>query len=381
MKRVVLTTGGTGGHVFPALAVAEEIRRRFPEAEFLFIGGKYGPERQMVEKAGIPFVGLPVRGVLGRGIKAVGALVGLGLSTLKARKEIARFRPDVVVGFGGYASVAGCMGGKLFGVPVVIHEQNSVPGLTNRLLSRVADRILIALPDEKEFFEADRTVLTGNPVRAAIAAIRNKTKELDADAPSVFICGGSLGAKAVNSAVVAMLPLFKELGCNVHHQTGKLDFERIQAAYDAAGMGGCTVEPFVDDMAEAYGRADLVICRAGATTIAELTVAGKPALFIPFPYATHNHQVHNARYLESKGAAVVVEERELAQTDMESLVRELLTDKDRILSMSHEAKKLGRPEAATSVVSCLMDCMPKAPLESLVHPYNEDTPESNTKTD
>ena len=229
MKRVVLTTGGTGGHVFPALAVAEEIHRRFPDAEFMFIGGEYGPERQMVEKAGINFVGLPVRGVLGRGVKAIGAMIGLGLSTLKAKKLINDFDPQVVVGFGGYAAVAGCIGGKLNGIPVAVHEQNSVPGLTNRLLGRVVERICISLPDEKEFFESDQTVLTGNPVRAAIASLRKSTKELDTKAPSVFICGGSLGAKAVNSAVVELLPTLKKLGCTVHHQTGKPDFAKRRA--------------------------------------------------------------------------------------------------------------------------------------------------------
>ena len=379
MKRVVLTTGGTGGHVFPALAVAEEIRRRFPEAEFLFIGGQYGPERQMVEKAGIPFMALPVRGVLGRGVKAIGAFVGLGISALKSMRIIRKFNPDVVIGFGGYAAVAGCVGGKLCGVPVAIHEQNSVPGLTNRLLSKVATRIFISLPDEQEFFEPDYTVLTGNPVRAAIAEIRSASKPLDVAAPSVFVCGGSLGAKAVNSAVVDMLPTLKKLGCTVHHQTGKADFERIQAAYAEARMDQYIVEPFVDDMAAAYTAADLVICRAGATTIAELTVAGKPALYIPFPYATHNHQVHNARYLETKGAAVVVEERELVQKDMNSIVTELLTSDEKLQSMSVAAKKLGRPEAAASVVSCILDLLPKSPLESLVHPYNE--PEKNELMD
>lgn len=380
MKRVVLTTGGTGGHVFPALAVAEEIRRRFPEVEFLFIGGKYGPERQMVENAGIPFVGLPVRGILGRGIKAIGAMAGLGVSTLKSMRIIREFNPEVVIGFGGYAAVAGCLGGKLCGVPVSIHEQNSVPGLTNRVLSKIAERIFISLPDEHEHFEPDYTVLTGNPVRAAIAAIRNESKKHDVAVPSILVCGGSLGAKAVNSAVVDLLPTLKDMGCIVHHQTGKADYDRIQSAYAEAGMTNCIVEPFVDDMAAAYAAADLVICRAGATTIAELTVAGKPALFIPFPHATHNHQVHNARYLETKGAAVVVEERELAQTDMNTLVTGLLKDSAKLQSMGQAAKKLGRPEAAANVVSCIMDLLPKAPLESLVHPYKEDT-ENNESTD
>ncbi|UZP67296.1 undecaprenyldiphospho-muramoylpentapeptide beta-N-acetylglucosaminyltransferase [Desulfovibrio mangrovi] len=375
MKRFVLTTGGTGGHIFPALAVAEELRKRFPDAEFLFVGGEYGPERDIVTRAGIEFVGLPVRGVLGRGLRAVGAVFGLAKATVRAMGIIGSFNPDAVIGFGGYAAFAACMGAKLREKPVAVHEQNSVPGLANKLLGKVADRIFISMPDPDEHFLPRKTVLTGNPVRANIRALRELPVN-ETGSRRLLVVGGSLGARAVNTAVMAMLPTLREAGVTVHHQTGQADLERVRAAYEEAGMQGCTVEAFIDDMATAYAQADLVLCRAGATTVAELTVAGKPAVFIPFPYATHNHQVHNARFLERQGAALVVEERQLAadsaeSVDLPALVTALICDSGRLKMMAQASRKQGWPEAAANVASGLLDITRKAPLASLVHEYKK----------
>ncbi len=370
MKRVILTTGGTGGHIFPALAVAEELRSRFPDIEFLFIGGQYGPEREIVTRAGIPFEGLPVRGVLGRGFRAVGAVFGLGISTLRAMGIIGSFAPDAIIGFGGYAAFAACMAGKLREKPVAVHEQNSVPGMANKLLGKIVDRVFISMPDPQENFLPRKTVLTGNPVRSNIRALRSAAKT-DPSVRRLLVVGGSLGARAVNNAVIAMLPALRDAGIVVHHQTGKTEAEAVRAAYAQAGMEGCIVEPFIDDMAAAYAAADLVLCRAGATTVAELTVAGKPAVFVPFPHATHNHQVHNARFLERQGAALVVEESQLRgegadRVDLAALVVGLVKDDARLGSMAAASRKQGWPEAAANVASGLMDITRKAPLESLV---------------
>jgi UDP-N-acetylglucosamine--N-acetylmuramyl-(pentapeptide) pyrophosphoryl-undecaprenol N-acetylglucosamine transferase len=371
MQRVVFTTGGTGGHIFPALAVAEELRKRFPEAEFLFIGGEYGPERDIVTRAGIEFVGLPVRGVLGRGVRAVGAVFGLAAATVRAMGIIGRFNPDAVIGFGGYAAFAACMAAKLREKPVAVHEQNSVPGLANKLIAKVADRVFISMPDPAENFLPRKTVLTGNPVRADIRALRDHSMNTTG-ARRLLVVGGSLGARAVNTAIIAMLPALRDAGVSVQHQTGQADFERVTAAYAEAGMQDCIVSPFIDDMASAYAQADLVLCRAGATTVAELTVAGKPAVFIPFPHATHNHQVHNARYLERQGAALVVEERQLAEgaadfVEISTLVTELICDASRLKTMAGASRRQGWPEAAANVASGLLDITRKAPLASLVH--------------
>lgn len=370
MKRVVLTTGGTGGHIFPALAVAEELRSRFPGIEFLFIGGAYGPERDIVTRAGIPFEALPVRGVLGRGFRAVGAVAGLGVSTLRAMRILGRFRPDAVIGFGGYAAFAACMAGKLREMPVAIHEQNSIPGLANKLLGKVADRVFISMPDPDEHFLPRKTVLTGNPVRAEIRTLRDMPP-VPSGERRLLVLGGSLGARAVNTAVIDMLPMLRDAGVRVKHQTGTADLERVQAAYAQAGMRDCTVEPFITDMAAAYARANLVLGRAGATTLAELTVAGKPAVLVPYPHATHDHQLHNARFLERHGAAMVVEERLLADTGaadagLAEKVAGLVADPERLNAMAAASRRLGRPEAAANVASGLMDIVRKAPLVSLV---------------
>lgn len=365
MKRVMLTTGGTGGHIFPALAVVEEISARFPDAEFLFVGGEYGPERNIVTRAGIPFEGLPVRGVLGRGIKAIGALCGMTMGILRALRLIGKFQPDVIIGFGGYAAFAACMAGKLREIPVAVHEQNSIPGLANRMIGKMAERIFISMPDPDEHFSRHKTVLTGNPVRNAIVELRG-TEKKNSMVKRLLVVGGSLGARAINQAVIDMLPQLHAAGVHIVHQTGTADCERVQAAYTEAGMGHCVVSPFIDDMAMAYAESDVVLCRAGATTIAEITVAGKPAIFIPFPHATHNHQVHNARFLEERGAAFVVEENALATTDVAALLNDLFIHPERLDSMASASRKEGKPAAAASVVSGMIDILRKTPLQAEV---------------
>ena len=367
MQRVMLTTGGTGGHIFPALAVAEEMRERFPDVEFLFVGGEYGPEREIVGRASIPFKGLPVRGVLGRGFRAVGAAFGMLRGILRAMHIIGKFKPDVIIGFGGYAAFASCLAGRLRGVPVAIHEQNSVPGVANKLVGRWADRIFISLPDNEGYFDRTRTVLTGNPVRKDIMALRSAEKAGKNTPPRLLVVGGSLGAKALNDAVIAMLPELQRAGIAIRHQTGKVDEERVQAAYAKfcvdSGKLQCTASAFITDMAKAYAESDIVLCRAGATTVAELTVAGKPAVFVPFPHATHNHQVHNARHLVDCGAALMVEEKELHPALLANELTSLLQDEGRITDMADASRMHGRPEAAAAVVSGAMDILYKKPLK------------------
>ncbi|MFV0423353.1 undecaprenyldiphospho-muramoylpentapeptide beta-N-acetylglucosaminyltransferase [Oleidesulfovibrio sp.] len=371
MKRVLLTTGGTGGHIFPALAVAEEIARQYPEAEILFVGGQYGPESEIVQAHGIRFESLPVRGVLGRGLKAPLALAAMAYGVIKGIGLVGRFNPDVVIGFGGYAAFAAVLAAKLREKPCAIHEQNSVPGMANRLLAKIVDRIFISFPDPDEFFLQRKTVLTGNPVRKDIAAVAGRRKNADrTTSRRLLVMGGSLGARAINQAVVAMLPALKEAGAEIVHQTGKADFETVQKAYAEAGMAA-RVEPFVSNMAELYDWADLALCRAGATSVFELAAAGVPAVFVPFPFATHDHQTANAKYLSEKGAALLVPQTELAATDEGALtlartIIDLLADAERLQSMATATRKLARPEAAAAIVSGAKDLIRKKPLKSLV---------------
>lgn len=357
--RVILTTGGTGGHVFPALAVAEALKRRFPDGETLFVGGCYGREREWARAAGLDFEGLPVRGVMGRGIRSLAAISGLIGAVFTARGIIRRFKPDVVAGFGGYAAFPSMTAARMAGIPLVVHEQNAVSGLANRILGRMASKVCLSMPDAVEGFDARKIVVTGNPVRGAIAELGDKKTEKAFSGKRLLVLGGSLGARKLNNAVLAMLPELTKARASIWHQTGPADFEKIRAQYRAAGVTEeqARVEPFISDMAQAYAWADLALCRAGATTIAELSLAGMPAFFVPFPFATHNHQVFNARRLVDKGAALMAEERELDGMGPEEFSRrilELLNSPETLARMSQKGRELAKPAAADDVVSVLV---------------------------
>ena len=349
MKRVVLTTGGTGGHIFPALAVAEEIRRRYPHVRILFIGGHHGSEEEHARAAGLEFLALPVRGVLGRGFKSLGAVLQLGQSVVRAALILIKFKPDVILGFGGYAGFAAVQAGILMRIPTAIHEQNSVPGVCNRMLAKRVDKVLVSFSGQQTKFQNRDVIHTGNPVRSSIGALR---KSATPPGRNLLILGGSQGAKAINEAVVEALPGLRAQDVRIRHQTGPAQFEEIRRRYDAL-YPEAVVEPFITDMAGAYGRADLVLARAGATTIAELTVAGKPSVLVPFPYATHNHQFGNAKQLESAGAALTVVQSCLPDVSLAGMVGDLLSMPEKLDEMAAAARRVGRPHAARDVVDQL----------------------------
>lgn len=350
MRLAIITTGGTGGHVFPALALAEELRRRHEGLKVLFVGGRHGRERGYAEKAGLEFVGLPVRGFLGRGLRAFGAAWGLMRALARSWWMMFRLRPDVVVGFGGYAGFAPVAMAALRGVPCALHEQNSRPGSANRLLGRWVDRVFLSFPDEAGFFTAKKTLITGNPVRAAIREAGESAVPCQPDAVCrrVLVVGGSQGARAINDAVVEGLQGLSRRGFELWHQTGEADFPRVRASYEAAGWSADKgrVEPFIEDMAAAYAWADVVLCRAGATTVAELTVTGKPSVLVPYPHATHNHQLANARHLEQAGAAVILMQNILHEVDLGQSLEEIFAEPGRLARMATAAKGLGLPRAA-----------------------------------
>ena len=401
MERVILTTGGTGGHIFPALAIAEEIRGRWPKAMILFMGGQYGQEADIAVKAGLDFVGLPVRGVMGRGLRGIPAAIGMGRGVLRALGIIRKTRPDLVVGFGGYAAFAGVLAGRLSGTVTAVHEQNSFPGMTNRLLGRWVDRVFLSMPDRSGVFSQDKTVLVGNPVRAGIAALYEKGARFEtpasapagksyyggvdgpspfdvkdgkredaapvpeepateepaqARAPRLLVMGGSQGARAINDGMIAAILPLLEAGVEIWHQCGQADFERVRAAYRDAKAEHVRVEPFIVDMPRAYEWADLIFCRAGASTLAEITAAGLPSVLAPFPQAAQNHQFYNARFLEEEEAAVVLEQSRFTGPGSDAslparLLLELLQDKARRHEMSVRSFRLARPYAARDLVN------------------------------
>lgn len=350
MEKILLTTGGTGGHIFPALAVAEALRARHPGIRILFVGSQYGPEARLAAQAGVEFAGLPVRGLVGRGWRGIAAAARMPAACGQAVRLIRRFRPDAAAGFGGYAAFAPLLAARLCGVPCVLHEQNAVAGASNRLLGRLAGTVCLSLEGTRGF-APEKCVLTGNPVRAAVAAVGERPRAFTHR--RLLIMGGSQGAHALNVYVMEQLARLREAGVEVRHQTGKADCEAVRAAYAAAGFPEECVSPFIDDMASVYAWADVALCRAGATTVAELCAAGLPAVLVPFPHAAHDHQRGNAVALSRVGAARwLAEERMREEGLLEGVIR-LLDAPDERRRMSEAARRAARPQAAEAVCEVL----------------------------
>lgn len=361
--RIIITTGGTGGHIFPALAVIEALKKRRPDAEVLFVGGEYGPERDLVQRAGIPFEGLPVRGFIGRGPKAVAAMAAMAMGILRAMGIVRRFRPDVVMGFGGYAAFASVFAAHLLGRPCALHEQNAIAGAANRILGRFVRRVCLSWdqPAVGASFPHDVCVLTGNPIRGGIAALGSAERKRDG-APRLLVMGGSQGARAINNMVISMLPALREAGIDILHQTGAGEYENVRRSYLEAGVSpeetDRIVHPFIHDMAKAYAECDLALCRAGATSMAELAATGTPAVFIPFPFAAHDHQTSNARAMQEAGGAVLLPQKEAeakaADGTLAPMLIGLLKDEERLAAMRRGALSLSRPDAADAVAAELL---------------------------
>jgi UDP-N-acetylglucosamine--N-acetylmuramyl-(pentapeptide) pyrophosphoryl-undecaprenol N-acetylglucosamine transferase len=351
--RLLIAGGGTGGHLFPGVALVEELRARDPDAEVLFVGTARGIEARVV-----PQLGYPLRLIDASGLKTVGALGALrGLFKVpralwQSRKILAEFRPDVVVGVGGYASGPVVLAAWLRRIPTAILEQNSIPGLTNKILGKIARVVFLAFEGTKQFFPASRIVMSGNPIRAKLRA----TAPIPGDRFHIFCFGGSLGAKAVNALVIDAAALLAErkIDFRLVHQTGKEDKAAVVARYQDMGLADrVDVRDFIDDMGAEYARADLVVARAGATTVAELTAIGRPALLIPYPFAADNHQEKNALALAAAGAALVFKQADLTAAKLAETLADLANDRSRLDAMASAMKALGRPDAAKDVVDRL----------------------------
>lgn len=362
--RVVIAGGGTGGHLFPGIALAEEIQRS--GGEVLFVGTDRGIEARVVPEQGYRLAKIEATGIKGRGVMGlVRGLARLPGAWLQSRAILKEFRPDVVVGVGGYASGPLVATAWMMGIPGGIMEQNSVPGITNRILARLVKRIFCTFPDPRGFFPGSKCVLTGNPIRRQLlATLQGGEGEGEGAAqaehpPRLFVFGGSQGARAINRAVIAALPRLREAlpELEIWHQTGKADYEEVKAAYEGLGLGAPTVrvDAFITAMAEPYRWADLVLCRAGATSLAELAAVGRPAVLVPFPHATDNHQEHNATSLVEAGAATLMRESEWTPERLADHLIELLGDRARLQGMSRAMVAAARPDAAGHIYSELVD--------------------------
>ena len=347
-RAVMIVAGGTGGHVYPGLAVAECLRAA--GCELHWMGTRRGLEARVVRDAGVAFLTVPVSGLRRHGLLRWATapamlLIALGCAVF----HILRHRPRVVLGMGGFVSGPGGLAAWLCRRPLVIHEQNAVPGLTNRWLSRLARRVLEAFPGS--FPAQVGAEATGNPVRAEIAALAPPAERMqNRTGVNVLVFGGSRGARALNELVPAALVASGMPGLHVRHQCGAGDIAATQARYAAsATFAAVVVDAYIDDMAGAYAAADLVIARAGATTVAEITASGVAAILIPYPYAVDDHQTANARYLVDNDAAVVFAEQALTADTLGAEIRRLLGSRDRLTAMAVHARALARPQAAAQV--------------------------------
>ncbi len=355
IMRLVITGGGTGGHLFPGIAVAEALMTELPGSEVLFVGTDRQVDNRVLGQRPFKTATLKCQGLKGKSISAVvAALIQLPMALLKAIAVLHKFKPDLVMGVGGYVTGPVVLAAKLLGIPSCVHEQNSVPGLANKLLGRFADRIFLSIPGSEVYFPSGRTVLTGNPVRTEILASQGRREETEG--PVLLVMGGSQGAHKLNSLVVdGLCRVADELpaGFKVIHQTGRIDEESVAKSYAAEGINS-EAKAFIDDMADVYRQADLVVSRAGATSLAEICVLGKPSILIPFPYAADNHQEHNAMMVVNSGGAIMHLESELDSSELVTDVLRIISDPVTMKQMGVGAREVSFPEASSAIVKeCL----------------------------
>jgi UDP-N-acetylglucosamine--N-acetylmuramyl-(pentapeptide) pyrophosphoryl-undecaprenol N-acetylglucosamine transferase len=348
-RTIMIMAGGTGGHIFPALAVAD--RMRDAGWRVVWLGARTGMEARLVPARGYEMSWVAFSGLRGKGPLALALLpTRLLVAFWQSARAIFTQRPHVVLGMGGYVSFPGGMMAALFGRPLVIHEQNSVAGLTNKVLAHVADRVLGTFPGALE-----GAILTGNPVRPEIGALEPPERRYGARSGPLrlLVVGGSLGAKALNDTVplaIALMP--RERRPSIRHQAGAQHIDALRSAYASAGVEAEAV-PFIDDMAKAYAEADLVVCRAGATSVAEIAAAGVASVLVPYPHAVDDHQTTNARLLSDAGAAVLLPQSQLTTERLSQLLLE--RDRTGLLEMARRARSLGRPDAAQTVARICED--------------------------
>lgn len=347
--KILIMAGGTGGHVFPALAVAEQLRAQ--GMEVLWLGTRAGLEADIVPRAGIAISFIAINGLRGKGVLSwLLAPSKLLVALLQSLNVIRRLRPDAVLGMGGFVSGPAGLSAYLLDKPLALHEQNAIAGLTNRLLAPLAKIPMEGFPGS---LRRKNAVHTGNPVRAEIAAMAPPDQRFPGRSGPLrlLVLGGSLGAQVFNETVPqALQALPAAARPEVWHQSGTRHIEAARSHYQKAGAE-VRLLPFISDMAEAYGWADLVLCRAGALTVAELACAGVAAILVPYPHAVDDHQTHNARYLSESGAALLVPQSAMTPAHLGSLIKDLSQNRARLLGMAQSARKLARPDATARVAN------------------------------
>ena len=350
--RFIISGGGTGGHIYPAVAIANELKSRFPEAEFLFVGAKDKMEMQKVPQAGYAIKGLWISGIQ-RKLTLDNAMFPLKLasSMWNSFKIIKSFKPDVVIGTGGFASGAVLKVASMLNIPTVIQEQNSYPGITNKLLAKRANKICVAYENLERFFPKDKMILTGNPVRQDLINVASKSEaityfNLDANKNTLLVLGGSLGARRINQLIEKELDFLLSQNIQIIWQCGKLYLNDYSKYNEKENV---QVVAFIDRMDLVYAAADVVISRSGASSVSELCIVGKPTIFIPSPNVAEDHQTKNAKAISDKNGAILIKESEL-ETQFETIFSDLISYENKQLELSQNIKKLAKPNATKDIV-------------------------------
>lgn len=357
LERVIISGGGTGGHIFPAIAIADEIKRRNPGAQVLFVGAIGKMEMEKVPAAGYKIEGLTIAGFQRR-LTFSNFLLPFKIikSLWKARSILKNFKPQVVVGVGGYASGPTLKAATMLGIPTLVQEQNSFPGKTNKMLSKNVNKLCTAYEGLERFFPKEKIVLTGNPVRSEMVKIEGKREEafnfygLDLQKPTILVIGGSLGARTLNQSMMNHYDLLKDKDVQVLWQSGKLYFEGLQEELKGKEAKGIKLVQFIERMDLAYAMADVIISRAGAISVSELCLIGKPVILVPSPNVAEDHQTHNAMALVSKDAAILVKDAE-ARGELIPQAIELLGNETKKETLSVEIAKMAKPEATAHIVN------------------------------
>lgn len=353
--KIIIAGGGTGGHLYPGIALAREFQRQDGKTEVLFVGTAEGIEAKVLPRENLPLRIIPVKGLMGKGWRRrLASFFFLPESLWESAKILREFRPDLVIGMGGYVSGPLLIASGMMGLKRVIIEPNRVPGFTNRALARCVHAVVVAFDESRQYLKGRHVRVLGTPVRTGIS---QRTK--DAPLPgrqTLLILGGSQGAHSINRALIEALDHLRDRrdALVVVHQTGERDFRWVKEAYEEKGFSG-RIEPYLFEIAPAYQAADLIISRAGAAAVAEITAAGKPAILIPYPYATHGHQQWNAESLARAGAAVVIANGDLKGEFLARTIMGLLGEPGRLREMAEKSRGMGRPEAARLIVQLCKD--------------------------
>lgn len=370
--KIIIAGGGTGGHLYPGIAVAEEFlfrtqnaERKIQKNDIVFVGTEHGIEHKVIPREGYSIRFLRAEGLVGKSLfKKFRAFFVFLLSILDSFRILRTVMPDIVIGVGGYASVGMMLSAKLNGIATLILEQNSVPGLANRFLSIFVNAVAVTYQESLSFFPKNKTYLTGNPIRKQVLA-RDKKKSysifpLEKDKFTIFIFGGSSGARSINYSAIESLNYLLDLRQDVQflHQTGDQDYEKVKETYIRLGFSGVVI-PFTYQMPEAYTVSDIVICRAGATTLSEITAIGKPAILIPYPHASANHQEYNAMKLQDMGAAMVISDSKLNGELLADNIKRIYSNENLRKKMQRAAITFGKIDAAEKIVDIALRLIKK----------------------